>query len=166
MKSGVLPWAVCLWATGCAAGPAVTLPEHRVALGYRSWDGTRQSLADHRGSWLLVHVLATWSGPALLEVPRLDALHRLHAPRLQVLALVVDPEPMAAEVFRKAFDVSYLVGTVEDPTRALGPEGPFGLVTIYPTSILIDPDGRIRARQEGMWDPRQLKALVRQALEG
>lgn len=151
----------------CRSGSGSTrLPDHPLALTYRRWDGHPASVADHRGRWLLIHVLATWSGPALLEVPLLVRLHEAHAPCLQVLALVVDEAPPAAGIFRSTFQVPYAVGILENPARALGSEGPFGPVTQYPTSVLLDPAGRLAARQDGAWDFQQLRRLVDRVCSG
>ena len=168
-----VPFALAVLAAcspACAptkASTAPDLPAAPAALRYRSWDGERKNLGAYRGRWLLVHVLATWSDPALFEVPLLRDVRRRFGPDcLEVLTLVVDQAPLAAEVFRQTFELEHPVGRPETPQAVLGPDGPFGPITRYPTSLLLDPNGRVRARQEGTWTPEALVALLERVCAG
>jgi len=42
----------------------------------RDLNGNKQSLGDHKGEVVLVNVWATWCGPCLAEMPRLDHLYQ------------------------------------------------------------------------------------------
>lgn len=147
---------------GCASGGA-QLSSDRMAWRYRELNGGFGSLATWRGQPLLVHVLATWSGPALLEVPMLRELHL--AGRVRVLCVVVDQEPQTAGIFARSFELPYPVVRPDELRRFLGENGPFGPVSILPTSLLLDAEGRVVARNEGTWSPATLRRLL-QKIEG
>jgi thiol-disulfide isomerase/thioredoxin len=116
-------------------------------------DGSYLSLGELRGRVVLVTVISTWSDPALLEVPPLKALHKKYARDDVEIVCVVLEEPKIAAIFAKTFEIPYIVTTAEDPAELTSKDGPFGAITIVPTSILLDRDGRIAARMEGIWPP-------------
>jgi thiol-disulfide isomerase/thioredoxin len=134
-----------------------------VAWRYRTADGDYGSLAAWRGRPLLVHVLATWSAPALLEVPMLRELH--DSDQIRVLGVVVDREPGTAQIFAESFELGYPVVRPADLERFMGEAGPFGPISILPTSFLLDAQGRMLARNEGTWQPATLRRLI-QKIEG
>jgi len=150
-------------ASACAGSTAGPLPTTRVAWRYRTTDGDYGSLASWRGRPPLVHVLATWSAPALLELPMLRDLHRTG--QIQVLGVVVDREEATAEILADSFQLGYPVVRPADLPRFLGEEGPFGALPILPTSFVLDAEGRLLARNEGTWQPATLRRLV-QKIEG
>jgi hypothetical protein len=55
---------------------------------------------------------------------------------------------------------------VPDPARFTGPEGPFGPIAVLPTSVLLDREGRILARMDGLWPPGLLRRSVEAAIAG
>ncbi|MGF1511122.1 MAG: TlpA family protein disulfide reductase [Myxococcota bacterium] len=151
--------AVLCGSFACASSTP-ELEERRVAFRYVDLKGRRQTLGALRGQAVLVHVMATWSDPALLEVPLLSEMSRVFQGRLEVLAMVVDQDPRPAGLFAQAFEVPYRVGRPEDIEAFLSEDGPFGPVSQLPTSFVLDASGRVRARNDGTWVPRQLKSVL------
>lgn len=105
-----------------------------------------------RGKVVLITVMTTWAEPALLEVPRLKALHeRYPADHFAIVSVALDDTGDAVQIFKEVFAIPYEVGIVEDREHFAGEGGPLGAIRMLPTSVLLDREGRIVARQEGMW---------------
>lgn len=151
----------CLALGACASTPGTgLLPQGPTALRYQSLDGSYQSLAALRGKVVLVNVITTWSDPALLQVPKLRDIYNDNLGHLEVLCLVLDEDPRMAQIFSESFAPPYRVGTVPNQARFMGKSGPFGPITVIPTSILLDQKGRIAARMDGLWAPGVLEEAI------
>jgi thiol-disulfide isomerase/thioredoxin len=151
---------------GCAAQQGPSLPEGRVALRLETLEGLPLTLGALRGRAVLVTVVNTWSDFALLEVPRFKALAEKHPNDLAIVCVVLDEDRRMAEIFRDTFQISYSVAVVGDPKRFTSEEGPFGPITVIPTSILLDREGNIALRNDGMWPPDLLEESVQKVAAG
>lgn len=121
------------------------------AFSARSLDGETVELADLRGTVVLINVWATWCEPCVAELPELAELHRQLVDRgFTVIGLNADVASKRLQVRRmvEAHDLPYSIW--------LDPENQ-AQVTFqlrgYPTSILIDRQGKIRWRREGVIVP-------------
>ena len=104
-------------------------------------DGGEISLADFRGTPVLVNLWATWCAPCVKELPTLNALAQAHAKdgSLGVIAVSQDNGPQGSvEAFLAKLKVDHL-GAHHDPKMALS--GALG-AQVLPTSILYDAEGR------------------------
>ncbi len=124
----------------------VVVPE----LLFTGADGTRHSLADYRGQYVLLNVWATWCAPCREELPTLDALQRdLGGPDFEVIALSTDTGRRSA-VDRLFAEVS--VGTldpiIDDTGAAMRDLG----IHALPTTLLIDRNGQEIGRKIGPAD--------------
>lgn len=146
--------------------PAARLPSGRVSLVYQAYDGRRRSLAEFRGKPLIVSVVATWAGPALVEVERLRTIQRTYGDAVEVVILVLDEEPEMAAIFAETFDLPGAVGRVEEPERLIGEGGPFGPIGVVPTTVLLDAEGRIALRSDGPLPVGALEAALDALLAG
>lgn len=123
--------------------PPTALPPIR----FTAADGSPRDLADFRGKALVLNLWATWCAPCDAELPSLDALAARMAPDgVLVLPLASDQGGAAAvERYYKAHGIAHL-GIWLDPDgaaqQALGARG-------IPTTLLVDRQGRERARLEG-----------------
>lgn len=128
---------------------------------WRTGDGGEQRMADYRGKVVLVNYWATWCAPCIREMPSLARLRKqLAAEDFALVAISVDLEGRkVAEPFLQQNDLTTLGlyldnrGTV---ARAMG-------VTVMPTTILYDRDGREVGRLAGAaeWDSADAMALIR-----
>ena len=130
-------------------------------ISFTDADGTPHGLAGFAGRGVVINLWATWCAPCVAEMPALDRMQAaLEAEGIVVLALSSDRGGRApVEAFYRRVGISRL-GIWLDPRgaaqRALGVRG-------LPTSVILDREGRERARLEGAaaWDAPELMAEVR-----
>ncbi|HYM03597.1 MAG TPA: TlpA disulfide reductase family protein, partial [Stellaceae bacterium] len=126
-------------------------PRPAPALTFAARDGSSLSLADFRGRWLLVNLWATWCEPCVREMPSLDRLQAKLGDHIAVLAVSEDRGAAhAVDPFLEKLALKNLAIYL-DPKSAVGQAfGTRGL----PTSLLIDPGGRLVGKLEGAaeWD--------------
>ncbi len=155
-----------LSAVGCAGSPSVGVPEGPVALRLRALDGTEtQTLGALRGKIVVIHIMTTWSEPALLEIPRLSAIASRYADDVHVLAVTLDEDRRMGSIFVDSFHPGYGVLTVDEPGWFTSSAGPFGPITVIPSTVILDRRGHISARMDGMWPPELLERAVKTLLK-
>nr|WP_255575126.1 TlpA disulfide reductase family protein [Caldovatus aquaticus] len=125
-------------------------------------DGAPQTLARFAGQGVLLNFWATWCAPCVAEMPALDRLaEALAGDGIVVLALSSDRGGREqVEAFYRRLGIRRL-GVWLDPRGAAARKaGVRGL----PTSILLDREGRERARLEGAaeWDSPEFVAIIRE----
>lgn len=158
----VRAFVLCLVLGACAGSPGGSplLPKNPIGLRYRGYDGAWKTLGALRGRPVLVEVVATYAGPALVEVERIRLITKPHGEAVVLVLLVLDDAPEMAAIFAETFEVPQAVGRVEDPAQFVGPKGPFGPIGVVPTGILLDQDGRILVRSDGPWPPGVLEEAL------
>jgi cytochrome c biogenesis protein CcmG/thiol:disulfide interchange protein DsbE len=109
---------------------------------YQRLDGGTFALADQRGRLVFLDFFASWCEPCRLEIPMVERYARAHP---EVLVVPVDVGEPAAVAGRFATRF-HLRGVVLDP-KALS-QG-FFAIQGFPTIVVIDPQGRIRATWTG-----------------
>ena len=127
-------------------------------------DGGEISLADFRGTPVLVNLWASWCAPCVKELPTLDKLSRAHAidGQLGVIAVSQDNGPPASV---KAFLAKHKIedlGAYHDPNMGLS--GALN-AEVLPTSVLYDAEGREVWRYVGDldWTGAEAAKLLAQA---
>ncbi|WWT17043.1 TlpA disulfide reductase family protein [Pararoseomonas sp. SCSIO 73927] len=124
-------------------------------------EGKERDLSHFAGKGVVLNLWATWCAPCVEEMPALDRLSALLAKESILVIPASSDRGGRAQVdpFFARTGIRHL-GPWLDPRsagmRALGARG-------LPTTILIDPQGRERARLEGgaAWDGPRLVADVR-----
>lgn len=118
-------------------------------------DGQTVRLADLRGRVVVVNVWATWCPPCVVETPGFVDLQEEFAGDVQFLGLSVDDAEADVRAFAERHGVNYplLVG----PNRA----GAGYRVPVLPTTVLIDREGRVRFRHEGLLLAHALRPALR-----
>lgn len=124
---------------------------------FETLDGSTQRLEDYRGKWVVVNYWATWCPPCLEEIPELVHFHDAHKEN-DALVIGVNMEDIDRESLVAFVDdnlISYPV-VVGDAEAALGP------IPGLPTTYLVDPDGRVVARQVGPVTADQISGYISQ----
>ena len=123
-------------------------------------DGKPVTLADSKGKVILLNFWATWCGPCRAEIPDLVELQEKYKDRLQILGLVVDDDDQdAIKAFVEKFGINYPVAAATDDIRIQ-----YGGIPALPTSFVLDAEGRIVQKHEGLRDPVLYETEIRALL--
>jgi thiol-disulfide isomerase/thioredoxin len=149
--------------------PPRDLPQAATIIGMRAPDFTLKDTSGHavslrglRGRVVLIDFWATWCGPCRALMPRLEELHREFAKQgLVVLGLDIGEDAATVSRFakEKSYDFPLLLGAEPDVSAEY-------FVEAYPTTFLIDRQGRIAFRDLGGESKEELRAAVTKALGG
>jgi len=126
------------------------------ALRGSTMDEQSLSPSDYEGKVVLVNFWATWCPPCLEEMPKLIAMQEQYGPQgFQIIAISTDRSREEVEAYLNRIDENFPV--VHD-------EGRENLVRYgvrsYPTTFLIDRNGRIVLRTHTLDFEAQLKELL------
>jgi thiol-disulfide isomerase/thioredoxin len=119
---------------------AAAYPAPRIA--YPKLEGGTFHISDERGRVVFLDFYASWCDPCRLETPLIERYSRAH-PEVAVVPIDVGEPAVAARRFADRFGLS---GVVLDPTSSA--QG-FFQIQGFPTVVVIDPQGRVRATWPG-----------------
>jgi peroxiredoxin/outer membrane lipoprotein-sorting protein len=127
----------------------------------RDATGNTVSLHDLRGKVVIVDFWASWCPPCRAQMPVLQDMHkRLAGKGLVVLGLDLGEDLQTVTEFAKQEHYTF--------TLLLGGEPLVDTqyyVAAFPTTFVIDRQGKIVFRQEGLGPPKELESAVTQALK-
>lgn len=138
-------------------------PRALPAVTFASGDDKPLTLSDYKGKVVLVNFWATWCAPCVSEMPSLDQLQKkMGKDKFVILPLSLDG-PTRAKVApfyqdKKLGELGIYFDKGRAAMQALG-------ISVLPTSILIDADGRELGRIEGEadWSAPEALALMKAA---
>jgi len=122
--------------------------------------GKPLSLAGSHGKVILLNFWATWCGPCREEIPDLIALQKRYKDRLQIIGISVDDDD--PDVVKKVVDqtgINYPVALASPEVRMA-----YGGIVALPTSFVLDSEGRVVQKHEGLRDPMLYEVEVRALL--
>ena len=135
------------------------LPAPRVPL--TNGEGSQVFLADFKGKVVLVNFWATWCAPCVREMPGIDKLQaKLGGKDFTVVAVNEDRGGAArARPFIERLGMTHLALYVDSKMAMMRAFKVNGL----PTSFLLDREGRIVGKLEGIaeWDTPEVENLIR-----
>jgi thiol-disulfide isomerase/thioredoxin len=135
-------------------------PDPAPAFELPGLDGKAVKLADYRGKVMVLNFWATWCGPCRAEVPDLVELQEKYKDQLQVIGLVVDDDDQdAIKKFAAKFGVNYPIAIANDDIRL-----EYGGIPALPTSFILDAEGRVVQKHEGLRDPVLYEVEIRSLL--
>jgi thiol-disulfide isomerase/thioredoxin len=143
------------------SNPPVAAPD----ISFAAADGSQHHLKEFAGHGMVINLWATWCGPCVEEMPALAALSKALAPD-DIAVLPLSSDRGGASVVQ-AFYQQHGIGGLPvllDPRSAAAHA--FGVQGI-PTSVIIDKQGRERARLEGAadWSTPGAIATVRKLIQ-
>ncbi|MGE0351316.1 TlpA disulfide reductase family protein [Hydrogenophaga sp.] len=150
---GAFAWALAAGGAAHAQAPAFQrsdwpLETPTPSLETLSLDGKPVSLADLKGRAVLLNFWASWCEPCRAEMPTLEGLPPLFGEdKLAVVALNFKEPPQRAQRFVAQTGLTLPVWL--DP---LGAHARAWGVRVFPTTVLIDRQGRARERVRGEVD--------------
>ena len=140
-----------------ASGQAEKAP----ALELKDIRGSARRLGDYRGKVVLLNFWATWCPPCRAEVPDLVRWQREYAKDgLQVVGVTFPPTSLAdVRRFVRRHKVTYpvLLGTKETKALFMGGE-------TLPVTVVIDREGNVRERIEGILLPEEFEQKIKPLL--
>ena len=123
-------------------------------------DGKPLSLTAARGKVVLLNFWATWCGPCRAEIPDLIALQQEYKGQLQIIGLTVDDDDESSikQVVAESH-INYPVAMASPEVRLQ-----YGGISALPTSFVLDAEGRVVQKHEGLRDPALYETEIRALL--
>lgn len=157
MRRGLLGVVMLLaWIAGAGSG----VPEPREFATVDVY-GNQLKLADFDGQWVVVNFWATWCKPCRKEIPELSELHTERADVTLIGLAFEDAEPEYILEFLKEFPASYPIALID----VYSPPEHFGVPRVLPTTVLLDPAGRLRKTFLGPVTRAMLEAEIERDVE-
>jgi thiol-disulfide isomerase/thioredoxin len=140
-------------------------PQPLPEIQFENGEGEAMSLADFKGSVVLLNIWATWCAPCRREMPTLDRLQAtLGGPDFQVVALSIDRQGLSAvQEFYAELGLQTLPIYVDQSGKAQHALSVLGI----PTTLLLDREGNEIGRLLGPaeWDSPEMMAFFRDYLK-
>ncbi len=163
LRLRLLLWlAFLLCASAAWAGNAELFVHPRPAPDFHlmALDGQHLDLNVLRGKVVLLNFWATWCGPCRMEIPELIRLQNQYAGRLQIIGMSVDTiPPVQVAAFSRRLHINYPVAIATDQVQR-----EYGGIPYTPTSVLLDPQGRVEQVLEGMRSYSEFNTDIRALL--
>ena len=135
-------------------------PDPAPAFKVSMLDGKPLTLADYKSKVILLNFWATWCGPCRSEIPDLVELQNKYKDQLQIIGLVVDDDDEdAVKKFAEKFGINYPIAMATDEMRM-----EYGGIPALPTSFVLDGEGRVVQKHEGLRDPVLYEMEIRSLL--
>ena len=135
-------------------------PQPMPAFLVNDLDGNPVSTAAWKGKVVFVNFWATWCPPCRAEIPILIDLQNRYKDRLQIVGVSVDDgDPADVKQFAKDAGINY---PIVRPDRTIVKE--YGGVPALPTLFVVNPDGNVVQKHEGLFSNELYEAEVRSLL--
>jgi len=132
-------------------------PQPMPAFLVNDLDGNPVSTAAWKGKVVFVNFWATWCPPCRAEIPILIDLANRYKDRLQIVGVSVDDgDPADVKQFAKEAGINYPIVMAD---RAIVKE--YGGVPALPTLFVVNPDGNVVQKHEGLFSNELYEAEVR-----
>lgn len=127
--------------------------------GFEMFDGSSATLADYRGSPLVVNFWASWCPPCVAEMPEFEEVHRAMGDRVVFLGMNTQDTPQDAARIVERTGVTY------DLARDPGGEMFRAFEVLgMPSTFFISPEGRVVDRHTGALTKELLQQKIEESL--
>src|SRR2546423_4559176 len=132
------------------------------ALALKDVRGRTVRLSDYKGKVVLLNFWATWCPPCRAEMPDLVKMQREYKSKgLQVVGITYPPETIGeVRAFIRKLRVNYPVALGTKETKTL-----FDQTDTLPLTIVIDREGNVHDRIEGILLPEEFEQKVKPLLQ-
>jgi peroxiredoxin len=134
------------------AGAGTTAPDFKG----RTTAGETITLSDHRGSIVVLNIWATWCGPCVAKIPEVNRVAETYADKgVVVIGISGDHDRHALERFEAERGLAF--PTIYDnavPIMRLYE------IKYFPTILVLDREGKIRARGSGVNIEAEIRKLL------
>ncbi|MCU7881994.1 MAG: TlpA family protein disulfide reductase [Candidatus Thiodiazotropha sp. (ex Lucinoma aequizonata)] len=136
---------------------SISAAAEQVDFELQGLDGKNYRLSDYRGKWVLVNYWATWCPPCREELPELEVFHNNHKDNdAVVLGVAMERIDMPSlKAFVDEQFLSYPILLTKPTART-----ELGRVPGLPTSFLVNPEGKLVARQVGPVTLEDLEGFI------
>jgi thiol-disulfide isomerase/thioredoxin len=110
---------------------------------YQTLSGKPFVLTEHRGRVVFLDFWASWCEPCKISLPLVEKYARAH-PEVDVVPVDVGEPRAVVEAFAKAHNLRHVAMDPQSLSQG------FFQIQGYPTMVVIDPQGRIRATWRGL----------------
>ncbi|MDT5270500.1 MAG: hypothetical protein QOH49_2686 [Acidobacteriota bacterium] len=155
----ILCLAALLMAAMIAEGQTI---ERAPPLRLRDLQGRAVRLSDYKGKVVLLNFWATWCPPCRAEMPDLVKMQREYKSRgLQVIGVTYPPETVSeVRRFIRKLRINYPVALGTKETKGLFDQG-----ETLPLTIIIDREGNVRDRIEGILLSEEFEQKIKPLLK-
>lgn len=131
------------------------------AIALRDIQGRTLRLSDYKGKVVLLNFWATWCPPCRAETPDLVKIQREYQERgLQVIGITYPPEKVGeVRRFVRSLKINYPILLGRRATKTL-----FDQSETLPLTVIIDREGNIKDRIEGILLPEEFETKVKPLL--
>lgn len=136
--------------------PVVSQADDGADYALRDMDGKLHRVSDNRGKWLIINFWATWCPPCIHEMPELERFYKQNISRAQVWGVTFeDTDKDKIRQFIEQLGITYpVLGYGQDPLTG------FGMVTVLPTTFIIDKQGLFFHRFEGPITAQDIAGII------
>jgi len=150
----LLATSVSLSGCSLSAGETTTTRAPAPDFSGVTLEGHQVSLSDYRGTPVVIVFMASWCGPCREESPEIDRFYRENKDRAAVLAVDVSDAESDIRAFMSENGLTFPV--MLDGDSAANAYG----VSAIPTTVIVDPEGRIAKRLVGGTTADALSLIV------
>lgn len=112
------------------------------------------------GKYILLDFWGTWCSPCLKGIPDLVSLNKRYSKQIQIISISNDKKQKLNELKKVINEKSMTWSQVWDENNADKLVEKFK-ITAFPTFILVDTDGKIVYRNEGIFSLKQISLLLK-----
>jgi thiol-disulfide isomerase/thioredoxin len=129
---------------------------HAKGFTFTDHTGTKLTLSDYKGKWVVINFWATWCPPCLKEIPDLVSLYQSRGD-VMVIGVAMDySDPKTVLKYVKSMSIPYPIVLGDRKIAAqIGP------LSMLPTTYVFDPSGNPSVYKVGLVSRESLEEFMR-----